>query len=69
MARSTAAPIPQPRRADADAESFALAEPIREGQGRDDPASLAATRLVLWRALPWLLLFAVFVLVLAYLRS
>lgn len=69
MTRSTVAPGPERRPAAAASTDLPAAEPIREGEGRDDPASLAATRVALWRAAPWLLGLLLLVLVVAWFRG
>src|SRR5690242_18231621 len=51
MPRSTVAPGHRRRPAEAAPANFPT-QPIEEGEGRNDPASLAATRVALWRAAP-----------------
>ena len=67
MPRSTVAPGPDRRPAEAAPADFP-AQPIEEGEGRNDPASLAATRLALRRAAPWLVGLLLLVALVAYLR-
>jgi hypothetical protein len=68
VARSTFAPHPERPTNVAPADAPA-AEPILEGEGRNDPASLAATRTALCRAAPWLFALLLVVLLVAWFRG